>query len=141
MHEIGLSVDFRKGPEHASYLITNLDLPGFTPAQKRLLAALLRNQHGPVDLATLSQQNALPMQQAYHLCRLLRLAILFASRRRDDTLPALRLHAETHSLTIVLPYRWLAEHPLRAENLQQEVQWQGYVNWPLKLEERNSSNN
>ncbi|EPQ7200366.1 guanosine-5'-triphosphate,3'-diphosphate diphosphatase [Providencia stuartii] len=141
LHEIGLSVDFRKGPEHASYLITNLDLPGFTPAQKRLLAALLRNQHGPVDLATLSQQNALPMQQAYHLCRLLRLAILFASRRRDDTLPALRLHAETHSLTIVLPYRWLAEHPLRAENLQQEVQWQGYVNWPLKLEERNSSNN
>lgn len=140
LHEIGLSVDFRKGSEHASYLITHLDLPGYTPAQKRLLAALLKNQQGPVDLAPLSQQNALPMQQAYCLCRLLRLAIIFASRRRDDTLPALRLNANADRLTIVLPYRWLSEHPLRAENLQQEVQWQGYVNWMLELEERNSSN-
>ncbi len=140
LHEIGLSIDFRKGPEHASYLISNLDLPGFTPAQKRLLAALLKNQHGPVDVSTLSQQNAIPMQQAYDLCRLLRLAIIFASRRRDDTLPALRLNVSSHVLTIMLPYHWLAEHPLRAENLQQEVQWQGYVNWILDLEERNSSN-
>ncbi|EKT61646.1 guanosine-5'-triphosphate,3'-diphosphate diphosphatase [Providencia sneebia] len=140
LHEIGLSIDFRKGPEHASYLITNLDLPGFTPAQKRLLAALLRNQQGPIDLTTLNQQNALPMQQAYALCRLLRLAIIFASRRRDDTLPALRLNAKALILSITLPHQWLTEHPLRAENLQQEVQWQGYVNWPLELEERNSSN-
>lgn len=36
LHEIGLSVDFRKGPEHASYLITHLDLPGFTPCAKTL---------------------------------------------------------------------------------------------------------
>lgn len=27
IHEIGLSVDFRKGPEHAGYLVSNLDLP------------------------------------------------------------------------------------------------------------------
>lgn len=140
LHEIGLSVDFRRSPEHASYLITNLDLPGFTPAQKRLLAALLKNQQGPLDLATLSQQNAIPMQQAYDLCRLLRLAIIFASRRRDDTLPALRLNVNSHVLTVVLPYHWLIDHPLRAENLQQEAQWQGYINWVLELEERNSSN-
>ncbi len=140
LHEIGLSIDFRKGSEHASYLINNLDLPGFTPAQKRLLAALLRNQQGPIDLSTLNQQNALPMQQAYSLCRLLRLAIIFASRRRDDTLPALRLNAKANMLCITLPHKWLEEHPLRAENLQQEAQWQGYANWPLELEERNSSN-
>ncbi|UNH27129.1 guanosine-5'-triphosphate,3'-diphosphate diphosphatase [Moellerella wisconsensis] len=140
LHEIGLSVDFRKSAEHASYLLTHLDLPGYTPAQKRLLASLLKNQSGAIDLASLSQQNALPMQQAIHLSRLLRLAIIFASRRRDDTLPALRLQVNSaQSLTITLPYNWLASHPLRAENLQQEVQWQSYVNWPLILEERNNS--
>ena len=121
-------------------MITHLDLPGFTPAQKRFLAVLLKNQQGQIDLSSLSQQNALPIQQTYALCRLLRLAIIFASRRRDDTLPALRLNADGQNLTIALPYRWLAEHPRRAENLQQEVQWQGYVNWQLALEERNSSN-
>ncbi|MFT8090593.1 guanosine-5'-triphosphate,3'-diphosphate pyrophosphatase, partial [Salmonella enterica subsp. enterica serovar Enteritidis] len=44
IHEIGLSVDFKLAPQHAAYLIRHLDLPGFTPAQKLLLSALLQNQ-------------------------------------------------------------------------------------------------
>lgn len=139
LHEIGLSVDFRQAPSHASYLISHLDLPGYTPAQRRLLASLLRNQTGIIDLAPLNHQNALPINQAYRLARLLRLAIIFASRRRDDTLPALRLRTENETLIITLPYQWLAEHPLRAENLQEETQLQSYVHWPLMIEEQNSS--
>lgn len=34
LHEIGLSVDFKQAPQHAAYLVRNLDLPGFTPAQR-----------------------------------------------------------------------------------------------------------
>ncbi|XNM48093.1 hypothetical protein ACLK17_23500 [Escherichia coli] len=37
LHEIGLSVDFKQAPQHAAYLVRNLDLPGH-PAQKKLLA-------------------------------------------------------------------------------------------------------
>ncbi len=36
LHEIGLSVDFKQAPQHAAYLVRNLDLPGFTPAQKKI---------------------------------------------------------------------------------------------------------
>lgn len=35
IHELGLSVDFKQAPQHAAYLIRHLDLPGFTPAQKK----------------------------------------------------------------------------------------------------------
>ncbi|PHM74828.1 guanosine-5'-triphosphate,3'-diphosphate diphosphatase [Xenorhabdus kozodoii] len=139
LHEIGLFVDFRQGPAHSAYLISHLDLPGYTPAQKRLLAALLKNQNGPVDLASLSQQNAVSPQQAQRLCRLLRLAIIFASRRRDDILPALRLQAENETLTVTLPHQWQIKHPLRAEALQQEMKWQSYVQWSLFLEEQNNA--
>lgn len=139
IHEIGLSVDFRKSPEHAFYLISHLDLPGYTPAQKRLLATLLRNQNGSININSLSQQNTLPAQQAGHLCRLLRLAIIFASRRRDDTLPALRIRAEGEILIITLPNQWQINHPLRAETLQQEIQWQSYVQWQLVIEEQSRS--
>ena len=62
--------------EHAGYLVSNLDLPGFTPAQRRLLAVLLRNQSGPLDIHSLNQQNALTPREAGCLCRLLRLAII-----------------------------------------------------------------
>ncbi|RLM21554.1 guanosine-5'-triphosphate,3'-diphosphate pyrophosphatase [Brenneria alni] len=135
VHEIGLSIDFRQSPQHAAYLIRNSDLPGFTPAQKKLLATLLQNQSNPVDLVLLNQQNALPVIQTQRLCRLLRLAIIFASRRRDDTLPAVRLRANGDSLNVILPVGWMAQHPLRAETLEQESRWQSYVHWPLTLEE------
>jgi len=131
LHEIGLSVDFKQAPLHAAYLVRNLDLPGYTPAQKKLLATLLLNQTNPVDLSSLHQQNAVPPRVAEHLCRLLRLAILFASRRRDDLLPAITLTAEGEKLTLNLPEKWLDNHPLGAEMLVQECQWQSYVHWML----------
>ncbi|WP_274872937.1 exopolyphosphatase, partial [Serratia marcescens] len=81
IHELGLSVDFKQAPQHAAYLIRHLDLPGFTPAQKKLLATLLQNQSNTLDLSLLNQQNALPPRTAQRLCRILRLAIIFASRR------------------------------------------------------------
>ncbi|MCU9653340.1 hypothetical protein KSG03_024860, partial [Escherichia coli] len=54
LHEIGLSVDFKQQPQHAAYLARNLDLPGFTPAQKKLLASLLLNQTNPAALSPCS---------------------------------------------------------------------------------------
>lgn len=133
LHEIGLSVDFRQAPQHAAYLVRNLDLPGFTPAQKKLLATLLLNQTNPVDLSSLHQQNAVPPRVAEHLCRLLRLAIIFASRRRDDLVPVITLQASNEILTLTLPPNWLEQHPLGKELIEQESQWQSYVHWPLDV--------
>lgn len=133
IHEIGLSVDFRQAPQHAAYLVRHLDLPGFTPAQKKLLACLLQNQSGSIDLALLTQQNALPPRLAERLCRLLRLSIIFSTRRRDDTLPAVRMQTDDEALHVTLPAGWLEAHPLRAELLEQESHYQSYVHWSLTL--------
>jgi exopolyphosphatase/guanosine-5'-triphosphate,3'-diphosphate pyrophosphatase len=70
---------------------------------------------------------------AERLCRLLRLAIIFASRRRDDKLPAVRLLANEDNLTLTLPQGWMETHPLRAELLEQEAHWQSYVHWSLVI--------
>lgn len=133
IHEIGLSVDFRQAPQHAAYLIRHLDLPGFTPAQKKMLACLLQNQSGSIDLALLTQQNAVPPRMAERLSRLLRLAIIFSSRRRDDTLPAVRLQADDDALHLTLPAGWREAHPLRSELLEQESHYQSYVHWLLTI--------
>lgn len=131
LHEIGLSIDFKRAPQHAAYLVSNLDLPGYTPSQKKLLSTLLLNQTNAIDLSLLHQQNAVPPRTAEHLCRLLRLAIIFSSRRRDDTLPVIRLNTEGESLQLSLPDNWLSHHPLGAELLEQETLWQSYVHWSL----------
>lgn len=135
IHEIGLNIDFKQAPLHAAYLIRHLDLPGFTPAQKKLLATLLQNQSNILDLPLLNQQNAIPSRQAQHLCRIVRLAIIFASRRRDDTLPAVYLRANGDDLNVIVPLGWLEQHPLRSEELEQESRWQSYAHWPLFIEE------
>lgn len=133
LHEIGLSVEYKQAPLHAAWLVRNLDLPGFTPAQKKLLATLLLNQTNPVDLSSLHQQNAVPPRIAEHLCRLLRLAIIFAARRRDDLVPYITLQAQDENLTLTLPEGWLEHHPLGTELIDQEIQWQSYVHWPLEV--------
>ncbi|WP_312692961.1 guanosine-5'-triphosphate,3'-diphosphate diphosphatase [Kosakonia sp.] len=134
LHEIGLSIEFKQAPLHAAWLVRNLDLPGFTPAQKKLLATLLLNQTNAVDLSSLHQQNAVPPRVAEHLCRLLRLAIIFANRRRDDLLPDITVSASGEKMTLQLPQGWLASHPLGAELIEQESQWQSYVHWPLAIQ-------
>ncbi|YCH30348.1 guanosine-5'-triphosphate,3'-diphosphate diphosphatase [Erwinia sp. D4-22] len=133
IHEIGLSVDFRLASQHAAYLVRHLDLPGFTPAQKKLLATLLQNQSNGIDLTLLNQQNAVPPRVAEQMCRLLRLAVIFASRRRDGSLPAVRLQSDDEALQVLLPPGWLQNHPLGAEMLEQESRWQSYVHWPLTV--------
>ncbi|WP_413727549.1 guanosine-5'-triphosphate,3'-diphosphate diphosphatase [Sodalis sp. RH19] len=135
IHEIGLSIDIKNAPQHAAYLVRHTDLPGFTPAQQKLIATLLQNQSHQIDVAQLSQQNSLPPRMAQRLCRLMRLAIIFASRRRDETVPEVKLRALDDTLHVLLPHAWLAQHPLRAEYLEQESQWQSYVHWPMLLEE------
>jgi len=107
LHEIGLSIDARHATNHAHYLISHLDMPGYTLTQKRLLAALLKNQTGPIELAELTQQNAIPLQHAILLCRLLRLATIFTLPRRDNTIPLLRLRANKETLILTLPHQWL----------------------------------
>lgn len=135
LHEIGLSVNFKQANQHANYLIRHLELPGFTPSQQKLLAVLLLNQSGPIDISTFSQQNAIPAHIAQYLCRILRLAIIFHRRRCSNSLPAIYLRAENESLNLVLPHNWLSSHPLRADCLRQERLWQSYVGWPICIAE------
>lgn len=133
LHEIGLNINCNQAAQHGAWLLNRMELPGFTPAQKKLLAALLLNQTNPPDLPPLQQQHALTGLQATHLCRLLRLAVLFAGRRRDSALPAITLSADQEKLRIALPASWLASHPYSAEALQQEKVWQNAAGWQLEL--------
>lgn len=138
LHEIGLSVNFKLANQHAAYLIRHLELPGVTPSQQKLLAILLLNQSGPIDINAFNQQNAIPADRAHYLCRILRLAIIFHRRRSHKPLSAFHLRAENEGLSLILPHGWLAAHPLRADCLRQEKLWQSYVGWSVCILEKNS---
>ena len=128
----GLSIDYKKAPQHACYIIDNTEMPGFTKAQKQLLSALMLNQRDKLSLDLLTQQSAVSYPTALLLCRILRLTLILAIRRADNTIPEFTLQLnDKHSLELNLPEQWLSQHPLRSAALQQEQTLQKSVDLPL----------
>ncbi|MFP2770283.1 guanosine-5'-triphosphate,3'-diphosphate diphosphatase [Oceanisphaera sp. KMM 10153] len=136
LYELGLCIEYKHAPEHAAYIIRHVDLPGFTPAQQQLLAALLLNQRDEFRHESLEQQGAIESEQAILLARLLRLAIILCLRRTRGTVPEFVLEARDRQLILTLPADWSRNHHLRASELRQEAARQTEQGWPLVIREQ-----
>lgn len=132
LHEIGLAIDFKKGGEHSAYLLQNLDLPGYTRAQKHFLAEVVRRYRE--QLYSLPEQHALSANSGKRVLRLLRLAVLLSHRRNSQLEPTFTLHAQDDQLTLTLQASWLKANPLTAAELEIEANRQTDIGWPLAIE-------
>ncbi|ROV61367.1 guanosine-5'-triphosphate,3'-diphosphate diphosphatase [Vibrio ponticus] len=131
LHEIGLTIDFKKGGEHSAYLLRNLDLPGYTRAQKHLLAELTRRYRE--QLSSLPEQHAITGASAKRVLRLLRLAVLLTHRRNPELEPQVSLQSEGDKLKLTISAAWLAKNPLTAAELEIEANRQSDIGWPLAI--------
>lgn len=134
LHEIGLTIDFKKGGEHSAYLLQNLDLPGFTRAQKHYLGELTRRHRE--QLTSLPEQHAVSGTSSKRILRILRLAILLTHRRNPELEPEFTLTANDNNLTLTLSKQWLADNPLTAAELEIESNRQTDIGWPLTIAEQ-----
>lgn len=135
LYELGLCIEYKKAPQHAAYIIDNIDMPGFTVAQKQLLSALLFNQRDEFKLETLRNQHAVSYEQACCLARILRFAIIFCIRRTEGTIPKFDFDYKDSILKIFLPKNWLKEHYLRASELIGEARRQSNLGWITEIVE------
>jgi len=133
LHEIGLTIDFKKGGEHSAYLLQNLDLPGYTRAQKHLLAEVTRRYRE--QLTSLPEQHALSSTSAKRVLRLLRLAVLLTHRRNPELEPNITVSSNDDKLTLTLKAQWLKDNPLTAAELEIEANRQSDIGWPLSIVE------
>lgn len=131
LHEIGLSIDFKKGGEHSAYLLQHLDLPGFTRAQKHYLGELARRYRE--QLTSLPEQHALSSASSKRVLRLFRLAVLLSHRRNQALEPAVELSADGDKLTLRIDSNWLQANPLTYAELELEANRQTDIGWPLTL--------
>ncbi|MFD2179775.1 guanosine-5'-triphosphate,3'-diphosphate diphosphatase [Veronia pacifica] len=131
VHEMGLVLSFKRDGEHAAYLLGNIDLPGFTNAQKQLVCELVKRYRD--TLSPVGSQNAVSASSANHLLRLLRLAVILCHRREKGAVPTFSLNAEGESLTLSVGAKWLTDNPLMAAELMLEAQRQSDLGWPTKV--------
>jgi len=132
LHEIGLAIDYKKGGEHGAYLLQNLDLPGFTRAQKYVLAEITRRYKE--QLSSLPEQHAISELSGQRILRLLRIAIILTHRRNSKWEPNYSIKSNRDTLTLLIQKSWLTQNPLTHSELEIESNRQSDLSWPLIIE-------
>lgn len=123
LHETGLDIAHSKYQKHSAYLLEHADMPGF-PREEQLLLSVLVGAHRR-QFSLDSVQDLVPPwdRQAEFLIVILRLAVLLHRGRSPQPLPDVKLRVKGRVLNLELPARWMKEHPLTLEDLEQERQY------------------
>ena len=120
LHESGLDIAHSKYHRHSAYLLEHADMPGFPREEQLLLSALVGGHRRQLSVESL--EDLLPPwdRLAEFLIVILRLAVLLHRGRSPQPLPDVRLTVKSRNITLELPQRWIKEHPLTLEDLEQE---------------------
>jgi exopolyphosphatase/guanosine-5'-triphosphate,3'-diphosphate pyrophosphatase len=122
-HEIGLGIAHSGYHKHGAYLARYSDLPGFSNTEQQMVALLIRAHRRRFPLEEFAGLPKAQAKKAWRLALLLRLAVLLHRARSDNDTPKLRLSGHKRRLTLKIPARWLARHPLTLADLQREVEY------------------
>ncbi len=120
LHEAGLDIAHSKYHRHSAYLMQHADMPGFPREEQLLLSALVGAHRRQLSFEMLEDLVTPWDRHAEFLIVLLRLAVLLHRGRNPQRLPDVILRVKGRTLTLELPQRWMKEHPLTLEDLEQE---------------------
>ena len=120
LHESGLDIAHSKYHRHSAYLMQHADMPGFPREEQLLLSALVGGHRRQLSWEALEDLVSPWDRHAEFLIVILRLAVLMHRGRSPQPLPGVTLHVRGRNLTLELPARWMKEHPLTLEDLEQE---------------------
>ena len=133
LHEIGLDVAHSGYHRHGAYLLENADMPGFAREEQLLLARLVGAHRRRLVLDGLEDLIPPWDQLALRLIVLLRLAVLLHRGRSRAALPSIELTPRPRGLELRFPARWLRDHALSVEDLQQEIEFLRAAGFRLRV--------
>ncbi len=136
LHELGMGVAHTQYHKHGAYILENSDLLGFTLAEQKALALLVRFHRRKIDNSTFDGLPAEERDRLLRLLGLLRLAALLHRGRNDDTLDEVSVRIKEGQITVVAPQSWLDSHPLTYAELQAEEERLMHVDIRLKAEKK-----
>lgn len=120
LHEVGVSIAHTSYHKHSAYILANADMPGFSRRDQALLARLVLAHRGKLERA----QPLSPDAPEWLLIFSLRIAALLHRARDDTPLPELHARFGKKGFELSIDREWLADAPLTASALDEEVgQW------------------
>jgi exopolyphosphatase/guanosine-5'-triphosphate,3'-diphosphate pyrophosphatase len=133
LHEVGLDISHSHYHRHGAYLLQNADMPGFPREEQHLLAAVVGAHRRKIHLETIEELIPPWHLKAEFLIVLLRLAVLLNRGRSPAALPDIDFHPKARTLEVVFPKGWIADHPLTAADLEQEIEYLQAAGFRLKV--------
>ncbi len=130
LHEIGLDIAHSQFHRHGGYLLRYMDMAGFSSADQRQLAALVRahRRKFPMDEGAFTGSDS---ERMIRLAVLLRIAVVLHRNRGSAPLPHVGVKVSGDKVRLSLPSQWLERHPLTRLDLEQEAAYLLAV--PVKL--------
>lgn len=131
LHEIGLHIEYKKHHEHGAYILTYIDLPGYTKLQRGAIRDLVQCHRMSIkrELFAHYHEEVRPMLE--NLLRVLRIAVVLCLRRQNKHIPEVELSVSGDTWTLTFPEGWLTAHPLINAELANETWLQHRVGWKL----------
>jgi exopolyphosphatase/guanosine-5'-triphosphate,3'-diphosphate pyrophosphatase len=128
LHELGIAISHSKSQDHAAYIITYADMPGFSRPEQLKLAVLIALQKRKIKKDWLNKLSEKQIQKLKPLIILLRLSIIFNRTRIIENLDISHLQLIDNNLTLELSNTWLDLHPLTKADLESEQKYLSLVN-------------
>jgi exopolyphosphatase/guanosine-5'-triphosphate,3'-diphosphate pyrophosphatase len=119
-HEVGMAISHKHFNRHTAYLLRNADLPGFSQEEQEQLAVLALGQRGKIGEHIFADIGDGDTTRLCRLLAIIRLAVCFKHVEPLEEMPEFNIIAAEKTLTLEFPDGWLEQHPLTAQELEQE---------------------
>lgn len=130
LHEVGLTINFKKRQAHGAYIIENSVMPGFDVAEQQLISTLVRNFRGKIQ--PLPEDLSIKPNRFGPMIQLMRLAVIFTRGRADDPPWEIDIYFELPAMVLEIDSDVMQEQSLM-DALHGEVLAQEKAGLELKL--------
>lgn len=134
LHELGLHIGYKKFHEHGAYILTHVDLTGFTTLQRMFIRDLVGMHRQEIDLTVFDSYQDSFKEMLINALRIVRISVILCTRRRDDTVPRPRLTVSGNDWEMNFGEGVLISHPLVHAELINETWLQHKAGWKLVCE-------
>ncbi len=119
---VGLAINHSQYQNHSAYLIRHSELSGFTIKERKILAALVKNQRRNINLEPIEKLGFDEVQKIRFLALvlLLRLTVIIGQNGKMNRCHHMHLIASTDTFEIRLDKNWIKRHPLIEKALSTE---------------------
>jgi exopolyphosphatase/guanosine-5'-triphosphate,3'-diphosphate pyrophosphatase len=120
VHEAGMFLSYSGHHKHGAYLLTHMDLPGFSRQEQRCVAALVLGHRGKPTRDKIAAVAPMWDRRFLHLVVLLRVAARIHRRRSPRPPPRVNVTVEKRTLVLTFPDGWLQERPLTRMDFEED---------------------